>query len=253
MEARIRPGRVALWLLAVVGALTLASLAAVGERLRTGAETVAGLNLVGMLHLDADGSVPEWFSVALLLAAAALAGTIAAVHRARGLGWWRHWVGIALILCYLSADEGARLHEQSAGLLEALFATERMVTRSWTVIAAGMGLVVAAVYARFWWRCEPALRRHLAAGAGVFVGGAVGMELVGHDVVRRSFGAETHGPWPYQGAVHVEEVMEMGAVVLVIYAFLCYLQVLGGDLRVRIGARDPVAASAGGTTSDDER
>lgn len=237
MTLTLRPAHVAAVLLAVVTVLTLLSVASVYARFGLGHETLAGLDHVGIFHLDADVSVPGWYSASALLLAAAIVAAVAAVTfvQRRGHGWY--WAVLALALCYLSVDETARLHERSAGVLVALFERDSFLTRSWTVPAAIASLLFAAAFVRFLARLEVRQRARFVAAGCLYAGSAVGLEVVGHYIVRRRLPTDEHGVVPYQAIVHAEEMGEMAAIVLLIYASLLQLESLVGTVRLRIASR----------------
>lgn len=230
MTVTVRPVRIVLALLAVTAVLTVLSVASVYLRFAFGYETVLGLDLVGIFHLDADVSIPGWYSASALLLASGVVALLALAVRREGRTDWRYWAVLAAALCYLSADETARLHEQSAGVLEALFEADSFFTRSWTVPAAIVSLLFAAAYGRFVLRLGLWQRVRFVTAGILFVFGAVGMEVLGHYVVRPRSSAVL----AYQTMVHLEEVMEKVAIILLIYAALRELEAVVGTLRLRL-------------------
>jgi hypothetical protein len=67
-----------------------------------------------LFHLGREASLPSWFSAVLLLTAGVLLAVIAGVKRRQADAFRRYWAALSWIFVYLSADEAAVLHEQSA-------------------------------------------------------------------------------------------------------------------------------------------
>lgn len=247
MIVTVRPVHVALMLLAVVAVLTALSMLSLYLRFALGLETVVGLNLVGMLHLDADISVPGWYSATALFLAALVTLAIAVVRRSQGAPYWPHWMGLTVALCYLSVDETARLHEQSPAVMAYFIEHESFFTRSWTVLAAVAVALFALAYLRFVLSMERWQRIRFMSACSMYVIGAVGLEVVGHYYIRPRFPTTDYGVVPYQTVVHLEEVLEMGAIVLLIYAALRELEGIAGTLRIQLTS-DVRGVRPGGTS-----
>src|SRR3954451_2554124 len=59
-----------------------------------------------------DGNVPNFYSAVQLLLVALILGVIAVKKRREGDRWTRHWIALAVIVCYLGIDEDAAVHEK---------------------------------------------------------------------------------------------------------------------------------------------
>ena len=180
---------------------------------------VAGEVTLGPLRpffdLNSDVSIPSWFAAIKLFAIAALlyvASTLRqqAVSRrllaAGGLGF-----------LFLSIDEGARVHEK-------ITAVARMLEFDWLLIA-GQGAwitVYAAIGALLTLLFGPALLRLSkrfpreaaigAAGAVIFVAGAVAVEIVGYTLTPDSAA--------YKLEVAFEEWFELTGASTILYGTL---------------------------------
>ncbi|WP_413451006.1 hypothetical protein AA0Y32_01080 [Georgenia phoenicis] len=165
------------------------------------------------LNVGVEANVPTWWSAGMFVAAATLLLLLAALLRAENrAGAWAT-AAIAAILLAFSLDELASLHEQ-------LYQVGRLIVSSETLpyvwLAVGIPLaigvlVVAVLLAR---RIPAAARPLLLAGLATFFAGAVGMELVGSQLL------DGHGP---EGSVvvaayHLEEALEMLGAALVVVA-----------------------------------
>lgn len=165
------------------------------------------------LNVGVEANVPTWWSAAMLAAGATVLLLLAALLRAeRRAGVWAT-VAIATLLLAFSLDELASLHEQ-------LYQVGRLIVSSETLpyvwLAVGIPLalgvlVVAVLLAR---RIPPAARSFLLLGLACFFAGAVGMELVGSQLVG-SMGEESAA---VVAAYHVEEGLEMVGSALMLVA-----------------------------------
>lgn len=205
------------WLLAVIGALAALHLLAAWLRFGLGHDSVHGL--LPLLDLNVERGFGTWYSGAALLAGAALALVIAAAKRAVGDPFTRHWHGMAAILAYLSLDEVIGLHERLSILGARLVPASTAILYSWVVFGVAAALAVGLAYLRFAAALAPRARWLLVASAATFLGGAVGVEMVGGVVALRG-GDET---LRFTLWVLVEESMEMGGVAILIHALGDYL------------------------------
>ena len=155
-----------------------------------------------------------------LLICAALLFVIAQARRVRGRPDWRPWLGLAVLFVLLSLDEMASLHEMASGTLRRLFHLEGAFYFAW-VLPAGVGLILLGLlYVRFLWRLPSRTRSLFLAAALLYVGGALGMELVGGALVTQYGFHDIRYFW----AATVEEFCEMMGVVVFIFALLDYLR-----------------------------
>ncbi len=136
---------------------------------------------VGLLNVDAESNIPTWASAALLLMSALALWGVSVSARAAGDPWQRHWAVLALAACYLSVDESVSLHER-AGNFVAMVIDDRLLVFGWVLLGGPLVAVFGFTYLRFL-RALPRGTRHLMVLAGVlYVGGALGMEIVGWSV-----------------------------------------------------------------------
>ena len=144
---------------------------------------------------------------------------LGAVARAREDRWWRHWVGLCLIFVALAIDEAASIHELTIEPMRDLFGASGILYWAWVIPGGIFVIMVAAIYLRFILQLPDRTRRLFIISAVTFVGGALGMEMIGaawFDVHgRRNLG--------YSFFWTVEETLEMCGVLIFIYALLNYL------------------------------
>jgi hypothetical protein len=190
---------------ALFGALSvaLAVLSLASKRAAVGVETAR------LLDTDAENSVGAWFNSAQLLVCALLLASIALAPTVRALRW-RWWV-LAAGFAVMSVDEIVAVHEVAAYRFAAAIAAEGAWAEIWVVPAAvfalGVGLVMLPLLRSL---PRPTLVL-LVLAAVVYLGGALGLELVG-SVAADAAGRDSLA---YQLSATVEELFEgLGLAVL---------------------------------------
>ncbi len=192
--------------------------------------------LVGAFDMDAEVSIPTWFTMMLLVGIALLLGA-AALATTKGRGWW--WT-LSAVFAYLSLDEGAALHESLMYVTRnALGITGGPLWYAW-VIPVGLALVIAAPFAaRFVWSLPTSTRRLIIVAAVLYVGGAIGIE-----VVSASAGAEVEALTRNENDPMVwalacfEESLEIGGLVVMAIAVMLHLRDHAlHDRRIALGLR----------------
>lgn len=209
----LAPVAVASVLAAVVTALVLASCAAYYIGRGRG-------DLVRLLSLDGEMNVPAWYATITLLACSVLLWVIAAVRRAINDPWWRHWRGLGFVFVYVSLDEAISIHERLIEPLQAWLGLGGLLYWPWVIAGAVAVAVLGAVYLKFLLALPRETGRWFATAAALFVGGALGVEMIAASWV------EGHGQRniPYILMFTAEETLEMLGVAVFIYALLRYLE-----------------------------
>lgn len=186
----------------------------------------------GALFVDDEASLPTWFSqtnLALLAAALAAVGLILRRRPAEpgstspDIGRPLAWFVLATVALYLSIDEGAQLHERVNWVFDGTTAPTGALTWWWVIPFGLLVLAVAAAFSRFWWRLPVPTRNGLAIAAGLYVAGAIGMEMVGSEIINGGDGTGRFGGgtgYAYLAATTVEESLEMLGVIIAIYTVL---------------------------------
>lgn len=240
-------------LLVTIAALVLLStLGQVAQR-GLGAGTMFGF--VRLFYVDAERNVPTFYSVLALLLASGLLALVGVVLRQRNDAFWRHWIFLAILFAGLATDEFIGFHEMPIERLRRLLDAHGLLYFTWVIPGAAFVALVAVVCAR-WLMALPGetRRRYLAAG-GVFVFGAIGVEMLS-GLVAEYRGEDTG---VYAAVVTLEEACEMLGVWLFVDATLRLLQKLDASFTIRFGSVgttlsqqiDAQARGAGGLTRAD--
>lgn len=204
------------------------------------------LGLVNWLYLGEEANPPTWYQTAAFLLAALLAGAVSRGEQTGGGRYARHWLGLALILAYLSLDEGGKVHERLVEPLQHLLGfmpTGAWVT-TWIIVALPAVALVGLVYLRFFFlHLSPRERIQAALAAAVFVAGAVGIEMLtgwlmvpegGTYVEYGALVRPADEPLISVFLVHLEEAMEMIGLLIFIDLLLGRLQTYR-PLRIGFG------------------
>lgn len=232
-QITIHPRRVLQVLTATALAFALGNLAIQLVRYRFGG--LVPTNILHLFDLNREANFPTLFAVALLALAAALLFAIAATTRRLARPYATHWYVLAALFGCLAVDEFVQLHELGSSLLaRALGVSDVRSYFLWVVPAALVLLGVGAAFLRFLIHLPRQLRQRLLLAAGIFVGGALGLETVAaiHAVF---FGISN---LPHSLIFTAEELLEMLGVIVLIWTLLHYAQELGGtyDLQIVVAA-----------------
>lgn len=201
-------------LLATAAVLTLLSLAGQVARFYMGLPHVLGL--VPLFYVDLENNVPTWYqSLAFALAALILAALGAAAVKARA-PFARHWTALSLIFLFLSLDEMASIHEATMAPVQRFTGPlEGVWQPAWVVLGVAALAIVGGMFLRFFLHLRPPERLQVLAAAGLFVGGAVGMEMATASLYMTSDPAYKVS-FTYALLAHVEEALEMLGLIVFI-------------------------------------
>ncbi|MHC5934072.1 hypothetical protein [Nostoc sp.] len=182
-----------------------------------------------LFSLDGEFNIPAWYSVFSLLFCSGLLKVITAIKTQDR--YFSYWKTLSWIFFYLSLDEAFSFHEiliipsvrQSLHLNPIFFQT-------WVIPGAVLVGVFAFKYLKFLLHLPQKSRYLFLIAAVVYVGGALGMEMVG-GVLRVDFGRRTLITFI---GIFVEEFLEMVGIVIFIYALLAYLSSLKESIQLKI-------------------
>lgn len=195
------------------------------------------LGLIRLTYLNGEATLPSWYASSTLLACALTLAVVGAVKRTAGDRHALYWTGLAALFVYLSLDEAAGIHELWGEPLEQRFALDGALRFAWVIPAAGVVAAVALTYARFVWNLPLRTKLLFILSAVVYVGSAVGVEMLGASYVSL-YGSKD---FAYSLLVTLEESGEMLGVLLFLHAVLRYLADECGVIRVELlPAAEPV-------------
>lgn len=188
--------------------------------------------LIRLFDLDNENNIPSYFSASLLLVAALLLSFISALKKSTHAVYGFQWALLSLGFLYLSIDEAASLHELLNRPMKSLLGRYAggLFFFAWVIPAAIAVMAIGISYLKFFLHLPVTTRWGFGIAAGLFLGGAIGMELVGGHYIEL-YGRRDPA---YIISVIVEESLEMAGVIVFIHALLKYLAREHTETRIRI-------------------
>lgn len=176
------------------------------------------------LNLDGKHNFPTWLKSSLMLLSSFLLAIIAfARYQVQDVGY-RFWKFFSFVFLYMSVDEQLCIHQQLVVPLRQTFHLHGIFFLAWVI---PFGLVTCLIFAwslKYLWSL-PARARWLMIIAGcIFVGGAVGMEMIDGAYYEKHI--EPFGnlvDMTYVLMTTVEESLEIIGLTVFIYTLLSYL------------------------------
>lgn len=193
-----------------------------------GSETV--LKNLRHFDLDDEGTLPAWYSSAILLFCSALLGAIAVLARQASDKDWTRWALLGAIFVFLSADEASAIHETAIMPLRNAFGFSGVLHFSWVIVAAPLVAMAGFFFLPFLFRLPPRHSLRFMLAGVIFVGGALGMELIsGHNA--SSYGVHSRS---YILAAMTEETLELVGSTLFLVSLLGYLRERFGGVSLAV-------------------
>lgn len=202
------PVLVAIWA-ALIGAAMVQNLLVTNDQ-----------NRIWLLDVDVERSLYTWFSQGLLIGAAVLLGNIGLAYRDGRRDLALPFLVLSALVFAMSADEALSLHEMLSEHLRAALNADGWLTFVWVLPAAALCLLLLIAFLPFLRHLEARTRNLLLLAAAVFVGGALGTELIGGKLMADAGGATTG--LAYRVTAVIEEGLEGLGVLILIAALLDY-------------------------------
>jgi hypothetical protein len=218
-------------------AVTLAAVSFALKYARFELDVDATRRIERWLDVDREAAVPAWFSSSLLLAASVVTASLN--HSAPETARSRFWLFLAVVLLGLSIDESIALHERIGVQLHRLLDTGGPLRYAWVIPGTFFVAVIALASLGALRKLPRQTARLMVFGGALYVGGAVGFELVGSQL------SETRGieNLAYAAEVSVEEFLEMVGMSVFLFSVISYLAAARVSPHTRV--RSAVAARDG--------
>jgi len=229
----LTPARVTVALLVTIAALVSIHALSLFGLFELGRDHQMGL--FRMFNLSEEGNVPTWFAATTLFTSAVLLGLTWHIVRAAGEPFARHWGVLALIFLFIAIDEAAGIHELLILPVRELVSAERALYFAWVIPYGILVLIFALAYARFMLALPRRTAILLLAAALLYVGGALGMEMLSPQVY--DWTGEVSLPMFIM--LLVEETLEMLGIAVLIYALLDHLARRGARVEFRFAESPP--------------
>ncbi len=179
-----------------------------------------GEDRIWLLDLDVERSVYTWFSQLLLAGAGLmLLDTGARVYRRERL-IGAQWTLLGVVFFGLSADEALSVHELLSAPVGSSLGTSGFLTFAWVLPVAALCLLGLVAFIPFLRALPGRARATMLLAAALFIGGAIGMELIGGKLYSDATGDVTAAS--YRLAAIIEEALEGLGVLVFIHSIGLY-------------------------------
>jgi uncharacterized BrkB/YihY/UPF0761 family membrane protein len=232
MEILLEPKRVTRFFGIIVILLTLAHLAAQFSIYVLGYDNVFGL--IHMFSLNAEDNIPALYSTVSLMFCSLLLALIALGRKRTDGRYTLHWAGLSAIFLFLGMDESLSFHESTTVPLRKSLNTSGVLFYAWIIPYAIALLILFFVYLRFLIDLKKQTRNQFILAGVIYVTGAMLFELPG-GIYDAEFGR--HNP-VYALISTVEELLEMGGILVFIYALTSYLSAEFPRLRIGFSSEE---------------
>ncbi len=147
-------------------------------------------NFFRLFYLDEEANIPTWYQSSTLLLCALRIRYIAWVKQSQGQPYVTHWRVLSIIFAFLSLDELASIHEMAARSIREGLGTGGFFYQGWVLPGLIFVGLVTVAYTPFVFSHRGRTRWLLILSAVLYVGGALGLEMVGGYIIDKK-GPET--------------------------------------------------------------
>lgn len=189
--------------------------------------------LLPLLHVDREGNLAAWLSSFIMLCSALVAWSIAETRSEVGEDSTGSWRLVALALFLMSVDEASQLHEWMGSLIQPMLPHWGFLYFGW--VAVGL-LVIAGVtpfFIRFVRALPRSTRLYLMAAAGLFLVGAVGVEMATAVYMSEE---ENKLSLTYITLSHIEEFLEITGLIVLLKGLIAFAVVAGSQRTAHTGS-----------------
>lgn len=212
--------------------LIIASTAAVLADDLTGRDSIILHKLVKLFYVELELNIPAFFSSLILLMASFVLAIIAYLKNKQGDKYRTEWIILAVGFLFMSFDELMSVHERMIEPMRELLKSEHLgiFYFAWVIPMGILVLLLGVLFFRFWWNLSLKTKIWFTAAAVVYLGGAVGFELI------ESKHCEIYGKdnLTYFILTTVEESLEMTGIVFFIWSLLKYATENFGEVKLEL-------------------
>lgn len=190
--------------------------------------------LVLLFSVDKEENVPTYFSTFLLIFAALLLSVITVLERKRNNSYTFYWAILSSGFLVMAGDELLQFHERVSwpvrkqlGLLGDDY--WGIFHYAWVIPYFIIVAILGLFFLRFWLSLPKTTRLAFLLAATLYIGGAIGCELVG-GYIAQTLKLEEH--MIYVMITTLEEGLEMAGVIVFIWALLLCISQLQRSSRM---------------------
>lgn len=172
-----------------------------------------------LFDLNREANIPTWYSSLILFISACLLFFISYFKGKKDINQ-KFWKTLAFIFLFLSIDELSSIHEDFNNPVRSLFHLGGIFYWSWIVPAILILVILFFYFFRFLISLPKNTRNLFVLSAIIFVGGAVGLEMIGGLLYSKNMDNSLASKIEN----FFEEVMEMAGILIFIYSLLKYIK-----------------------------
>lgn len=199
--------------------LALLGASVVQDYIAYSSPTLDASKIVWLLDVSVEKSVFTWASVQAFFVAAILFFFRGRIAAGRGEAFRWHWLFLAGLFILLSLDDFLSIHEKISSLLEHRFQPSGLLHFAWAAPAGLLALLGLVAFVPFLRSLPPYTAILFVVASIVFLGGAVGLEMINGAIEERAGESFT-----YRMSTNAEEGLEMAGLLILIYALMSYLE-----------------------------
>ncbi len=195
-----------------------------------GTETV--LKDLRHFTLDAERNLASWLESVCMVSAAALLAFHSLLDRERDRRNVFAWTLLSIVFILMSVDELVSFHEVSVKPLRNTLQLTGIFYYSWVLIAIPLVASLGLLLVPFLLRLERSTALRFILAGAVFVGGAVGTELI-CGYLATNGGVETPA---YKFTAAAQEVIENIGMTMFVLALLRHIAIVTPAIRLKVTA-----------------
>ena len=191
-------------------------------------------DVIEFFDVGHERNIPTMYSALAWCVAALITWLVARNEAALGRPFIGRWYALAAIFLFLGFDEGTTIHEHIGTYVKGfeLFPATGIFYFFWVVPYGVLLLILASLYAPFMDALPNKTKWGLVASAIVFLGGAMGVEMVSASVYEVK---EERHSLLYHVLYSIEEFMEMLGVAMLVYFMLDYFKTKTAKITIEWG------------------
>lgn len=182
--------------------------------------------------LNKERNLPTYAQGIQMLLVAGLLYLISQEARKNDRKNGKYWFSLSWIFVFLTLDEVFQIHDRLNDILKPLASLSQHLHFPWVVVYVPLLLVVGAFYIKFLAGLPRRWAWHIIMAGGVYVTGAVVMEIIGASYTAR-YGRRHLG---YAFFTSVEEILEIAGMAYFAIVLICYIQVVCRGLSRQYGS-----------------
>jgi hypothetical protein len=186
--------------------------------------------VIALLDVDAELSLPSIYSVFLLFIDTLLLALITMMKRKEKSAFLAGWIVLTLGFLFLTFDEGATIHEKLMTPVRNSLGDDlpSYFYFTWVIPALAAIVLLAVLFFSFLKNLPSRARVGFLVSASIYLGGAIGMELVGGTYVSQN-GMENFN---FNLLATLEESLEMLGASMFVRTLLTYISDSFKSLRL---------------------